>query len=97
MAGADDVQFDRKIVAKKIDRKIVVGGNASNLCGGVNHDLWPIGLKPSNRRLFLGEIHLMSIGEKHRAILRREAPHDSRTDHAAMAGHKDPLSGKIVR
>ncbi len=54
MTCADYVHFDGEIVAEKVDWEAVVGGDAADLGRSMNHNLGPVRLKPTQRRLLLG-------------------------------------------
>ncbi|MGY3461152.1 hypothetical protein ACVWW5_006602 [Bradyrhizobium sp. LM3.4] len=66
-----------RVVAEKVDRKIVVGRDTADLCRCVNHDFGTIGLEPSQRGLFLCEIQFAAVSNDDGAILRRKPADDS--------------------
>ena len=58
MAAADYIEFHRRIIAQELDGTIVVGGNPADLCGCMDDNIGLIGIQPTQRRLFVGEIDL---------------------------------------
>jgi hypothetical protein len=55
MAAADYIEFHLRIIAQELDGTIVV---PADRCGSMDDNIGLIGIQPTQRRLFVGEIDL---------------------------------------